>query len=94
MPKLDGLLAKNPYLPVKFPDFSSAAGFCVARFAERMQHIEEFKDKKDFMNGFLQAKQEYPNEVTDNEVIGYLIINVRSTSPYHTPTSPTLTIPI
>jgi hypothetical protein len=38
--------------------------------------MEEFKDKKDFMNGFLQAKRDYPSEVTDNAVIGYLIINV------------------
>lgn len=43
---------------------------------ERMQHMEQFKDKKDFMNGFLQAKQEYPDLVTDSEVIGYLIINI------------------
>ena len=89
IPALDNLLAKNPYLPFKFPDFSSAAAFCVERFVERMQHMEEYKDKKDFMNGFLQAKHDYPNEVTDNEVIGYLIINVRSaprpfkTIPYH-----------
>merc|ERR1712032_238899 len=76
IPQLDKLLGKNPYLPIKFPDFSIAAGFCVERFMERMQHMEQFKDKKDFMNGFLQAKQEYPDLVTDNEVIGYLIINI------------------
>jgi hypothetical protein len=80
IPKLDNLLAKNPYLPLKFPNFNTAAGFCIARFTERMQNLEEYKDKNDFMNGFLQAKQAHPNEVTDSEVIGYLIINVSPTS--------------
>jgi hypothetical protein len=46
-----------------------------------MQNLEEYKDKNDFMNGFLQAKTEHPNEVTDQVVIGYLIINVSTTSP-------------
>lgn len=43
---------------------------------ERMQNLDAFKDKKDFVNGFLAAKQEYPNLVGDNEVIGYMILNI------------------
>jgi hypothetical protein len=83
IPKLDNLLAKNAYLPLKFPNFNTAAGFCIARFTERMQNFEEYKDKNDFINGFLQAKQDHPNEVTDNEVIGYLIINVSLQHTHH-----------
>ena len=76
IPTLDKLLGKNPYRPYKFPDFSHAAGFCVQAFIERAQNIEQFKGKKDYMNDFLRAKEEYPDLVTDNEVIGYLILNI------------------
>jgi hypothetical protein len=43
---------------------------------ERMQKLDQYKDKNDFMNGFLKAKEEYPDLVSDNEIIGYLILNV------------------
>lgn len=56
-----------------------------------MHHFEDFKDKKDFMNGFLQAKRDHPNEVTDNEVIGYLIINVSWAFSEFTSSHPTST---
>jgi hypothetical protein len=64
----------------KFDDFSVAAGFSVERFMERMQNPELGKGKKDFLNGFLEAKKEFPELVTDSEVIGYMIINVRPRS--------------
>ncbi|CAO2649937.1 Nn.00g012290.m01.CDS01 [Neocucurbitaria sp. VM-36] len=79
IPALDKWLGKNPYLPAsvyKFDDFSVAAGFSVERFMERMQNPELNKGKKDFLNGFLEAKEESPELVSDNEVIGYMIINI------------------
>lgn len=76
MPALDKWLAKNPRLASKFPAFAVTAGFCVERFMERMQALDQFKGKTDFMNHFLQAKEEHPTVVTDNEVIAYMIINV------------------
>ncbi|KNG49034.1 cytochrome p450 [Stemphylium lycopersici] len=78
IPALDKWLGKNPKWPrflYKFDDFSVAAGFSVQRFMERMQNPELGKGKKDFLNGFLEAKKEHPELVTDNEVIGYMIIN-------------------
>jgi hypothetical protein len=66
----------------KFDDFAVAAGFAVERFKERMQDPALNKGTNDFLNGFLEAKKEYPNLVTDNEVIGYMIINVCITSLY------------
>lgn len=60
----------------KFDDFAVAAGYAVERFMERMQNLDAFKDKKDFVNGFLAAKKEHPNLVGDNEVIGYMILNI------------------
>ncbi|KAK3215842.1 hypothetical protein GRF29_8g1230459 [Pseudopithomyces chartarum] len=76
MPALDKWLAKNPRLASKFPAFAVAAGFCVERFMERMQSLDQFEGKADFTNHFLRAKQEHPTVVTDNEVIAYMIINV------------------
>jgi len=79
MPALDKWLGKNPKWPrslYKFDDFSVAAGFSVERFMERMQKPELGNGKKDFLNGFLEAKKEFPDLVTDNEVIGYMIINI------------------
>lgn len=37
---------------------------------ERMQNPELGDGKNDFLNGFLAAKKEFPELVTDNEVIG------------------------
>ena len=76
MPALDKWLAKNPRLASKFPAFAVTAGFCVERFMERMQSLDQFEGKADFTNHFLRAKQEHPTVVTDNEVIAYMIINV------------------
>jgi hypothetical protein len=45
---------------------------------ERMQNPECGEGKKDFLDGFLEAKKENPDLVTDNEVIGWMIINVSS----------------
>jgi hypothetical protein len=44
---------------------------------ERMQDPSLGKGKNDFLNGFLEAKKDNPESVTDNEVIGWLILNVR-----------------
>jgi hypothetical protein len=85
IPVLDRWLGKNPMWPrsiYKFDDFAVAAGFAVERFKERMQDPALNKGTNDFLNGFLEAKKEYPNLVTDNEVIGYMIINVCITSLY------------
>lgn len=80
MPTLDKYLAKNPRLASKFPAFAATAGFCVERFLERTQgtqgHQKPNDGKPDFTNHFLRAKEEHPSVVTDNEVIGYMIINV------------------
>jgi len=79
IPRLDKWLGKNPKWPrslYKFDDFAVAAGFSVDRFMERIHNPELGKGKGDFLGGFLEAKKEFPELVTDNEVIGYMIINV------------------
>lgn len=78
IPSLDKLLGKNTHLRrfYKFDDFAVAAGYAVEQFMERMANLSQYKDKKDYVNGFLAAKKEYPDIVTDNEVLGYMILNV------------------
>jgi hypothetical protein len=48
---------------------------------ERMQDPKSGADMQDLLNDFLAAKEEFPNLVSDNEVIGYMIIN--ASSPLH-----------
>lgn len=43
---------------------------------DRMQNLDQLKDKNDLVNGYLEAKREHPNVVGDNEIIGYMILNV------------------
>jgi hypothetical protein len=55
-----------------------AVGFAVQRFIERMQDSNSGAHKQDLLNDFLAAKDDFPNLVSDNEVIGYMIINASS----------------
>ncbi|KAI5927227.1 cytochrome P450 [Camillea tinctor] len=78
MPVLDKFLGKNPYSPIKLPTFANAAGFCAQRLMERLSNpdLEKGQGQKDFLGRFLEAKQQYPDVVGDNEVIGYLLLNM------------------
>jgi hypothetical protein len=55
-----------------------AAGFAVQRFMERMQDPHSGADKQDLLDDFLAVKEDFPSHVSDNEVIGYMIINASS----------------
>lgn len=83
MPILDKLLGKNPYCPVKFPTFANAAQFCAQRLTERISNADRMKGQSDFLGSFLEAKITYPDIVGDNEVVGYLLLNVRNFNPQH-----------
>lgn len=83
MPALDRFLGKNPWLsgprsPVSFPSFGRAAGFCFEQLAERLSNHDAEKEvgRQDFLREFLRAKEENPDIITDNEVLGYLLLNV------------------
>ncbi|KAI0004697.1 cytochrome P450 [Xylariaceae sp. FL0662B] len=78
IPSFDKLLGKNPYCPVKFPTFANAAGFCFQRLMERLANpdLEKGQNQKDFLALFLQAKEQTPEVVGNNEVIGYLLLNM------------------
>ncbi|POS81052.1 benzoate 4-monooxygenase cytochrome P450 [Diaporthe helianthi] len=87
MPVLDRFLGKNPWLsgprsPISFPSFGRAAGFCFEQLAERLggssssSDLEKEAGRQDFLREFLRAKEENPGIVTDNEVLGYLLLNM------------------
>lgn len=84
MPILDRLLGKNPWLagprsPIKFPSFGRAAGFCFEQLTERLSNYDVEKEggRQDFLREFLKAKEAQPDIISDNEVLGYLLLNVR-----------------
>lgn len=76
MPWLDMWLGKSPRCPVKFSTFAGTAGYCVQRLAERLSSGKQKDQPADFLDHYLEAKEQYPGVVTENEVIGYLILNV------------------
>lgn len=75
MPWLDRLLGKNPYCPIKFSTFEHAAAYSFQRVMERAAS-QDTKTRKDFLDNFLEAKEQHPDIVGYNEVVSYLMMNV------------------
>lgn len=75
IPWLDRLLGKNPYCPIKFATFESAAYYSFQRVMERVNN-KDAKGNGDFLDNFLEAKETHPDIVGDNEVVSYLMLNV------------------
>lgn len=76
MPWLDRVLGKNPYCPIKFATFENAAVYSFQKVMERVSG-QDLKSRGDFLDNFLEAKEQYPDIVGDNEVVSYLMMNVR-----------------
>ena len=76
MPWLDRLLGKNQYCPIKFDTFEGAAYYSFQRLMERASS-QDTKARGDFLDNFLEAKKQFPDIVSDNEVVSYLMMNVR-----------------
>lgn len=83
IPRLDKLLGKNPWFawprsPIKFPSFGRAAGFCFEQLMERLSSsdLEKEGGQQDFLCEFLKTKEEHPDIISNNEVLGYLLLNV------------------
>ncbi|KGO43608.1 Cytochrome P450 [Penicillium expansum] len=86
MPWLDYLFIKNPLKSL----FGGGSTGAVARFArarldERLNQNQKSTSpvankKKDFLDRFLEAKNEHPNIVNDNQVFSYTISNMNAGS--------------
>ncbi|KAI1839352.1 hypothetical protein JX266_014437, partial [Neoarthrinium moseri] len=75
MPWLDVWLGKNARCPIKFPTFARTAEYCAQRVAER-QASSDKGPPIDFLDHYIEAKGLNPETVTENEIIGYLMINI------------------
>ena len=79
----------NPYRPKTVNLFDHVIHFSLTRLIERMTVLQSpfpgagdaGKDglgiKKDYIAGFLEAKQLYPHVVADRNIVMYILTNVR-----------------
>lgn len=85
MPFLDHLLDKNPIKRVGPPSFNVAAGFCASQAMNRLtgadKHEHDPTKQKDFLDYCISAKEENPDEIDLNQIVGFLLLNV-STEPH------------
>ncbi|KAI9714543.1 MAG: hypothetical protein M1820_000505 [Bogoriella megaspora] len=82
MPWLDLLLDKNPVKRIGPPVFAPLVNFALKRIEERCSGTENRDETPtvDFLDGFLEAKKQFPDSVTDDTVLAYLIANVAAGS--------------
>jgi cytochrome P450 len=89
MPWLDYIFIKNPLRQlIQGGSTGAVARFARARLDERLMHSESTaKDtgdptysQRDFLARFLEAKKEYPDIVTDNQVFSYTVSNMNAGS--------------
>lgn len=76
-PKLDSLLDKNPVVRIGPPSFTNltnlALGHLVARYTGKDGHDAT---KPDFMDRYIEAKQNNPEVVDDPRILSYLLVNI------------------
>ncbi|OQE43521.1 hypothetical protein PENCOP_c003G04112 [Penicillium coprophilum] len=84
MPWLDYLFIKNPLRSFfKGGSTGAVARFARARIDERLNQkgtSPMANTQKDFLDRFLEAKEEYPAVVNDNQVVSYTISNMNAGS--------------
>lgn len=80
MPWLDQLFDKNPVMRVGPPSFGVAAGFCANKAINRLSGADKHDSgkQKDFLDYFIQIKDENPGVVDVNQIVTFLLINVSS----------------
>ena len=75
MPWLDRVLAKNAYAPKQFATFEDTAVYCYQKMMERISG-QDHKSHGDFLDNFLEAKEQHPDVIGDSEVVGFIMVNV------------------
>ena len=89
VPWLARLLSTNPYRPQKVDAFDHVIHFSFARLMERLSALKSspplgsgdpekggFGVKRDYITSFLEAKQLYPDVVTNENITMYILTNV------------------
>lgn len=87
MPWLDHLFAKNPVHPIGQASFGAIVQFSVQRLVERMQSqgTRTEQSQKDYLDYFMEKMGSEP-WITDQQVVGWLMINVNTIPPPLNPT--------
>ncbi|KAK5170590.1 uncharacterized protein LTR77_005179 [Saxophila tyrrhenica] len=75
MPGLDKYLAKNPYYRLGPPSIDWAGKYAAMRLVPRLQAKQKGKNG-DFLDNFIGLKEEYPDTVDENVIVGYMLINL------------------
>lgn len=76
MPPLDKWLAKNPYKRIGGPSIDWAGKYAAMRLFPRMTAGKATGQKPDFLDHFIKLKDDFPDTVDDNVIVGYMLINL------------------
>lgn len=88
MPWLDYIFIKKPLRQlVQGGSTGTVARFARARLDERLPQVSTFKavnnaspSRRDFLARFLEAKQDHPNIINDNQIFSYTVSNINASS--------------
>jgi cytochrome P450 len=80
MPWLDNLLLKNPLLLMLLRIPNPLVDFASERVQARLQSEEEAPDKPDFLSRFIDAQKQYPDVVSELQLITYATTNMLAAS--------------
>lgn len=77
-PSLDRLLDKNPVYRIGPPTYSNVAGLALKLLTERVtgQDGHDAEKNTDFMDLYLEAKQQHPEIVDDVMMTSYILVNL------------------
>lgn len=77
MPLLDKIFKKNPVLSKLLKPTGKVAQFAQERLKERLENPKTADaPDRDFLDRFLEAREKYPDVVTEQQVLSYTITNV------------------
>lgn len=81
MPWLDYWLDKNPVYPLGPPNIGNVTAIAVQSMVARLKGEDKNfnPEKPDFLQYFIESKSSHPEVVNDGAIIGYLLLNRKST---------------
>jgi cytochrome P450 len=82
MPWLDHWLDKNPVYRLGPPNLSTVTGIAIKALKARLKGEDEnfHSDTPDFLQHFISSMETHPEVVNEETIVGYLLLNRKSTS--------------
>jgi hypothetical protein len=75
--KLDYLLDKNPIYRIGPPSFTSVSNICLRLLMDRVTGKDDHDTSRpDFMDRYIEAKQQHPEIVDDMRLVSYILVNL------------------